>query len=274
MLRFYWDGEENPSVESPVGDFFGTGFQYKPYSAEYLGMTSGGYYCFFPMPFQQSAKIEIVNETRQEVFAFYYHIGFFKTEAPLADDVAYFHAQWRRDIRTSYPENYTILKAKGSGHLVGVNLNMQPYTKSYWYLEGDEMVWVDADTKPSVYGTGTEDYFNSGWYFNQGEYAAPYHGLILKDEPTGRIAAYRHHIYDPIPFKDSIRFTIEHGHANEQIVDFSSVAYWYQKEPHQKFEEMKPGSLRIPLRTIVPNGLTEAENLTVIPDNLLLKTVA
>lgn len=260
LLRFYWDGETNPSVEVPVGDFFGTGFGYKHYISEYLGMTSGGYYCYFPMPFNKFARMEVVNETGQEVFAFYYHIDYYRMERPLEKDVAYFHAQFRRDIRTNYPENYTIMEAYGEGHFVGVNMSMQPYQKSLWYLEGDEMIYIDGEEKPSICGTGTEDYFTSGWYFNNGEFSAAYHGLIIKDDETGRIAAYRHHIPDAIPFKKSIRVTIEHGHANAEIIDFSSVAFWYQKEPHRKFEPIKVAGLRIPLRFVIPNGAFEAED--------------
>ncbi len=261
LLRMYWDDEENPSVEVPVGDFFGTGFEYKHYIAEYLGMSSGGYYCYFPMPFNKKARIEVVNETGQEIYAFYYHIDYQKLEESLDHDVAYFHAQWRRELRTNSDENYIILDAQGEGHFVGCNMSMQAYKKSLWYLEGDEMVYVDGQKFPSIYGTGTEDYFTSGWYFKDGEFSAPFHGLIIKDEENARIAAYRHHIPDPIPFKKSIQFTIEHGHGNEEICDFSSTAYWYQKEPHKKFDPILNSSLRIPLRVVIPNGLIEAEKL-------------
>lgn len=263
LLRMYWDGEETPSVEVPVGDFFGTGFEYTHYFSQYLGMSSGGYFCYFPMPFNKKARIEVVNQTGQEIFAFYYHINYYQLDQNLDEDVAYFHAQWRRDIRTHGDENYTVLEAEGEGHFVGLNMSMQGYTKSLWYLEGDEMVYVDGEPFPSIYGTGTEDYFNSGWYFKNGAYNAPYHGVIIKDTEKARIAAYRHHIPDLIPFKRSIRFTIEHGHGNEAVADFSSTAFWYQKEPHKPFAPIPGAGLRIPLRVIVPNGLVEAENLDV-----------
>ncbi|MEA3477507.1 MAG: glycoside hydrolase family 172 protein [Bacteroidota bacterium] len=264
LLRMYWDDEKTPSVEAPVGDFFGSGFQYRHFTAEYIGMSSGGYYCYFPMPFNKSARIEVVNETGQEIYAFYYHIDYYQLNQPLKEDVAYFHAQWNRDIRTDYDSNYTILNARGQGHVVGVNMNMQSYNGSLFYLEGDEMIYIDGEQHPSVYGTGTEDYFTSGWYFKTGEFAAPYHGLIFKDDKTGRISAYRHHIPDPIPFKKSIRFTIEHGHANEQVADFSSLVYWYQLEPHAPFPEIMDASLRIPLRAAIPNDCIEAEDLPVL----------
>ena len=263
LLRMYWDDEENPSVEVPVGDFFGTGFEYKHYSSQYLGMTSGGYYCYFPMPFNKSARIEVVNETGQEIYAFYYHIDYYQLEKFLDKKAAYFHAFWKRDIRTDYPGNYTILEGEGEGHIVGLNMSMQSYNRSLGFLEGDEMIWIDGESKPSVYGTGTEDYFTSGWYFKDGEFSASYHGLILKDQENGKISAYRHHIPDPIPFKKSIRFTMEHGHANESVADFSSTVYWYQKEPHKKFPPMKKASLRIPLRILIPPGGIEAEEIDI-----------
>ncbi len=261
LIRMYWDNEKNPSVEVPMGDFFGTGFEYKHYYSQYLGMTSGGYFCYFPMPFRKHARIEIVNQTGEEIYAFYYHINIYQPEKSFKKNSAYFHAFWNRKIKTDKPENYTILEAEGKGHVVGLNMNMQSYNRSLGYLEGDEMIWIDGEKNPSIYGTGTEDYFTSGWYFKDGEFSAPYHGLILKDDKNGRIAAYRLHIPDPIPFQKSIKFTMEHGHANESIADYSSTVYWYQKEPHMKFPDIKKASLRIPLRKIVPPGGIEAEDL-------------
>ena len=262
VLRMYWDGEDQPSVEVPVGDFFGTGFQYKQYITPFVGMSSGGYYSYFQMPFQTSARVEVENQTGQEINSFYYQIDYQKLSDPLESDIGYFHANWRRDVRTTAKENYLVLDAAGEGHFVGLNMSMQSYHGGLQFLEGDEMVYVDGENYPSIYGTGTEDYFTSGWYFNRGEFAAPYHGLILKDDSLGRIAAYRFHILDVIQFKQSLRFTIEHGHGNEEVADYSSTAYWYQKEPHKKFPPMLAPGLRIPLRVAVPNDAVEAETLT------------
>jgi hypothetical protein len=262
LLRMYWDGEKSPSVEVPIGDFFGTGFEYKQYFTPFVGMSSGGYYSYFPMPFNSSARIEVANETGQEVYSFYYHIDYHVLNEPLDTAIAYFHATWHRDIRTDPKKYYTLLEATGEGHLVGVNMSMQGYNRSMQFLEGDEMFYVDGEKKASLEGTGTEDYFNSGWYFNRGEFTAPYHGLILKDDSLGRIAAYRFHILDAVPFKHSIRALIEHGDQNVEVADYSSTAYWYQKEPHAPFAPMMPAGLRIPLRVQVPNGALEAESFT------------
>jgi hypothetical protein len=261
LLRIYWDEEEDPSIEVPIGDFFGCGFEYRHYSTQYLGMSSGGYYCYFPMPFEDHAKIEIVNETGQDIIAFYYQIDYQKLEKPIRRDIAYFHAYWHRDVRTNYDSSYVLLNTKGKGHIVGVNLNMQSYDGGLGFLEGDEKIYVDGEKKPSIYGTGTEDYFSSGWYFSQGEYAGSYNGLILKDDSLGRIAAYRFHVPDPIPFKKSIKFTIEHGHGNQDIADYSSTVYWYQLEPHKKFPPVPKAGQRIPLRVITQNNIREAEKV-------------
>ncbi len=273
VLRIYWDNETKPSVEAPIGDFFGCGFKYKQYYSQYLGMTSGGYVCYFPMPFERAARIEIANETRQEIFGFLYQIDYQKFEGALESDVAYFHAQWNRSIRTNYDSNFVILKAEGKGHLVGVNLNMQSYEAGLGFLEGDEMIYVDGEKRPSVHGTGTEDYFSAGWYFRYGEFAGPYSGLIYKNDTLGQIAAYRFYITDPIPFKKNIKVSIEHGHGNQDIADYSSTAYWYQMEPHKPFPHFPIAGQRIPLRMVKPVRMYEAEKLKFKLEGLKSKVI-
>jgi hypothetical protein len=273
VIRIYWDGESKPSVEVPFGDFFGCGFKYKQYISQYLGMTSGGYVCYFPMPFESSARIEIVNETRQEIYGFYYQVDYQKFEGALHSDVAYFHAQWNRSIRTNYDSNFVMLKAEGKGHLVGVNLNLQSYDGKLGFLEGDEMIYVDGEKRPSIHGTGTEDYFSSGWYFNTGEFAGPYSGLIYKNDSLGQVAAYRLNILDPIPFKKNIRVTIEHGHGNQDIADYSSTVYWYQLEPHSPFPHFPIAGQRVPLRIVKPARMFEAEKLAFNLEGLKSRVV-
>jgi hypothetical protein len=263
LIRMYWDDEVTPSVDVPFGDFFGCGFEYKPYISQYLGMSSGGYFCYFPMPFEKSARIEIVNETDQEIYSFYYQIDYQSIEGYLDRSVAYFHACWNRDIRTNYDSNYTVLKTTGQGHVVGVNLNIQSYDGSLTFLEGNEMIYTDGEIKPSIVGTGTEDFFSSGWYFSHGEFAGPYHGLILKDDSLGRIAGYRLFINDPIPFKKGINFTLEHGHGNTEEADYSSTVYYYLIEPNKPFRQMPKAGMRIPLRVVTPITLLQAESLDI-----------
>lgn len=261
VIRMFWDNETKPSVEVPLGDFFGTGFGYKPYSSMYLGMTSGGYFCYFPMPFEAKGRIEIANETLHEISGLFYQVSYQKFEAALESDIAYFHAFWKRDIRTNYDSNYVVLNTKGKGHIVGVNLNIQAYDGGFNYLEGDEMIFVDGEKKPSIAGTGTEDFFSGGWYFSQGEFEGPYNGLIYKNDSLGIISAYRLHVVDPISFRKGIKFTLEHGHANQEVADYSSTIYWYQMEPHVSFPAFPKAGQRIPLRIVKPARMLEAEKL-------------
>ncbi len=236
IVRCYWDGEAEPSVEVPVSDFFGMGFGlWKDYISLPLNMTSGGYNSYWPMPFKESARITVENTSEVPIERFYYNIDI-EARDELPDDVLYFHAQFRRAI-TERGRPVTILETTGRGHYVGTLLAMQPLQGSHLgYLEGDQRIFIDGEETPSIIGTGTEDYFSSGWYYDTGEYSAPYHGVTIKDEETGRINTYRWHIPDPIPFDESLRFTIEHGGTNDMPnVSYSSVAYWYQTHPHPPF---------------------------------------
>lgn len=237
ILRMYWDGEKSPSVEAPVGDFFGVGFaKVVPYTSLLLGMSSGGFYSYFPMPFEKSAKIEVENLMKDSV-ALWYSVGYQEVKK-LPKNMLYFHAKFNRVKKTKRKENYLILDAKGTGQFAGCVLSMQSYQKeNFLFLEGDEFISVDDDKTPSILGTGTEDYFLSGFYFNKGTFAAPFHGLTVKDKEKSRISVYRFRIPDAIPFKKSIHVEIEHGltWAHGVGADYSSVAYWYQSEPHAEF---------------------------------------
>jgi hypothetical protein len=230
LLRFTWDDEINPSVETPLGDFFGVGFaEYVHSYNAVFGMTSGGFYSYWPMPFNK-AKITAENTSKHPVTHLYYAVQVHEIKH---DDKLRFHCKYNRENPTTIDTNYTILRATGAGHYAGCVLNMQSYDKgSILMLQGDEYITVDNEEKPSIIGTGTEDYFQGGWFWNKGAFHAPYHGLTVQDEVNSRYSAYRLHIVDPIPFKESIRVEIEHGHANMLQQDYSSVAYWYQTEPH------------------------------------------
>jgi hypothetical protein len=283
----FWDGEKRPSVEVPIGDFFGVGHGVarhfvslplnmiaKPGRGNQAGMN-----CYFPMPFNSSARIEVENQAGVEVEALYYYVDY-EVYPEVRENTAYFHAQWRREnpckkkvfpkkkgkahadhsneVNLDGKDNYVILDAKGRGHYVGCLLNVdntEAFHQNYtWFGEGDDMIFVDGEAwPPSLHGTGTEDYFCSAWGFPCGEYAGPYHGVSLAgdvEEWSGKWSVYRFHIEDAIHFKKSIRVTIEHGHANDQGNDYSSVAYWYQMEPHKSFPRMPAASRRLPNKRI------------------------
>ena len=262
ILRMYWDGDANPSVECPIGAFFGVGFgEQKDYISAPLDETSGGYNCFWPMPFHRSARWTLTNGSGRPIDSFYYNIDYTALDS-LPADTRHFHAQFRRENPTTPGVNYTILDTQGEGHYVGTALFMAG--RALYFLEGNEMVYIDGETKPSIEGTGTEDYFCSGWYFDKGVYSAPYHGVIIKDEKRSRVSAYRWHIEDAIPFHTSIRFTIEHGTGNATTADYSSVAYFYlagpSPAPKPLPSDLLPSSLP-PMTGMKLPGAIEAEEL-------------
>jgi hypothetical protein len=215
------------------------------------------------MPFHKSARITFENRSKATVDSFYYNVEV-EARPQLPPEMLYFHAQFRRTKPTVKGQPVTILETTGKGQFVGTLLSMQPLRgRRLGYLEGDEVVHVDGEQVPSIIGTGTEDYFSSGWYYRSGTYAAPYHGVTIKDTKRGRINTYRWHIEDPIPFESSLRFLMEHGGRNDAPnVDYTSVAYWYQTHPKPKFPPLPDDLLPAePAPTPKVEGLIEGESL-------------
>lgn len=283
VLRMFWDGETEPSVEVPIGDFFGMGHGIsKNFVSLPLQMSpqdGRAFNCWFPMPFGESARIEITNECEKQL-NFYFYVDY-EAYPDGTDMSAYgrFHAQWRRVNPTNGwadpavrwadgnrdlmreawktpnltgENNYVILEAEGAGHYVGCHVDIDVFTRQAndWYGEGDDMIFIDGDPLPTLNGTGTEDYFNTA-FCPKTEYSAPYHGVILyqgtEDWPwRGKNSVYRYHIEDPIFFEKSIKVTIEHGHANKLTLDYSSTAYWYQTEPHKLYLPLPALEFRMP----------------------------
>ena len=270
LLKMYWDNEENPSVEVPFGDFFGSGFAYSHYVTPYLELSSGGYACSFPMPFEKQARIIIVNETNQKIQGFSYQIDYTKLESYSSSTAGYFHSYWHRDVKTDYDSNYPILNTRGCGYIVGVNFSIQSYDSSFNSLKGNLKVAADGENKvitPSYHELEVlADVENK-------VIASPYHELVLKDDSSGRLSVYQFYPTNPIQFNKKINFTIEHGSNNKDVADYSSTVYWYQTEPHIKFPLMLKSGLRIPLRIIPPTGMIEAEqqrfNLGKIPSKVM-----
>ncbi|MBI5117734.1 DUF2961 domain-containing protein [Candidatus Poribacteria bacterium] len=261
VLRMFWDDESDPSVETPIGDFFGLGHARTAYfSSLPLSMFDRGFNCFFPMPFYKNARIEVQSECSDCPLILYFYVDY-ETHEKLPQGLAPFHAQWRREnpckaVQLPYEqnvdgkENYIILEARGHGHYVGCHLNIDALSPGWWG-EGDDMFFIDGEKwPPGIHGTGTEDYFCGAWNFNNvnSPFWTPYYGYHLKgnDDYTGKHSMYRYHIEDPIVFHRSILLSIEHGHANDMGHDYSSTAYWYQAEPHEKTVELLPVNLRLP----------------------------
>jgi len=265
VLRAWWDGEAEPSISSPVGDFFGTGFGERRFKALPVGMTESGYYCYWPMPFAADAVFQIENGGAEAVSV----SGTIRSHAVAAvgEHVGRFHARWRRENPTTHGESFMIVETKGTGLFVGCNLSMQMrnWSRSIQFLEGDERVYIDGEPEPRMSGTGAEDYLNGAYYW--GHYPLPlkpFHGVTVMDKERRRVAAYRFHVLDPVYFTKRFKMTIEHGPVNNWISDFAATAYWYQREPHGRTPEMPPAHERMPIPAypiVKVRGAIEAEAL-------------
>jgi hypothetical protein len=272
VLRMYWDGETDPSVEVPIGDFFGTGFEYEDVPGGPLGQKYQSWWslpitvqdlalnCYFEMPFAKGARLTLTNDGSQDVPNLYFHADYqqYHDTAAVAGK-GRFHAQWRHQLTRAVPEsesagknvdgknNYVFMEAKGKGQYVGTTLNVFGRSTGWWG-EGDDMFFIDDETaRATINGTGVEDYFNNAWMF-QKEFNDPFIGYSQQGNRdwTGSHTMYRFHIQDPIYFQKSLRATIEHGHANAREDDYTSVAFWYQTEPHQKLFPLPPVEQRHP----------------------------
>ena len=270
VLRIYWDNETAPSVEAPLGDFFGLGLgEYRKWESELLSVGSDkALNSFFPMPFQKHARITVSNEGQQKVAAFYFNLDYRALSQPLPPGTLYFHAQfrqgqpnrgWTSDWKSNGDpqvdgkanldgkDNYVWLDATGRGHFVGVTMSVFQ-NQDGWWGEGDDMFFVDGESRPAINGTGSEDYFLGAWDFGGHPFSYRLYGapVVGEERAGGKSSVYRFHLDSPIPFTKSLLATIEHGHANHRSDNYYSVAYWYQTEPHAVFPTLPSVDQRIP----------------------------
>jgi len=258
ILRMYWDDERQPSVEAPVGDFFAMGWgEYARISSLAVCVNPGSAFnSYWPMPFKRKAKITLEN-LDDKPMTLYYQVDY--SQAPVPNDAAYFHAQFRRTNPLPYKQVYTILDGiQGRGHYVGTYMAWGVHNNGWWG-EGEIKFYLDGDREfPTINGTGTEDYFNGSYNFENREmkqyepFTSPYSGLVQVLKPDGlyqsqqRFGLYRWHIPDPIRFESDLRVTIQAlgwrdgGQYLPLSDDISSVAFWYQTEPHATFPKF-PG---------------------------------
>lgn len=257
VLRAYWDGEETPSIEVPLGDFFCNGWceRANVSSLPVAVNPAGGFNSYWEMPFRQHARLTIENLSPDVVQGFYFYIDYTLTEIP--ETRAYLHAQWRRNNPLPLNQEYTILDGvRGLGHYVGTYLAVG-VNNNGWWGEGEVKFYLDGDTHfPTICGTGTEDYFGGAWNweFPQGQYgiySTPFLGMHQVIKPDGlylsqqRFGMYRWHIMDPIRFQQDLRVTIQDlgwrsalegmGRYLPRQDDMASTAFWYQAEPHAAF---------------------------------------
>ncbi|HVN03955.1 MAG TPA: DUF2961 domain-containing protein [Bryobacteraceae bacterium] len=259
-LRVYYDGSKTPSVDVPLGDFFGVGHGYDrnldslPVRDSSFGRARNSYW---PMPFRISCKITATDEGNRPVTMFYYHVDW-QRHVSLPEDTAYFHAYYRQERPAIAGKKYEFLNVKGTGHYVGTVLNVIQ-SQVGWFGEGDDLFYIDGASHPQIYGTGTEDYVNEAWGLRVA--CGPWSGTpVAEGERVGaRLTGYRWHIPDPIPFTKSLWAGIEHAgwtynadgslrSGFEERPDyFSSTAFWYQKGVNEDLPELPYGEARLPL---------------------------
>jgi len=254
ILRIYWDDETEPSVECPVGDFFGMGWnEYSPLVSSPICVNPGSAFnSYWPMPFKKKCRITMENVNDADAMTLYYQIDYTLTEVPA--DAGYFHAQFRRE-NPDETSVYTINDGiKGKGQYVGVYLAWG-VNNNGWWGEGEIKFYIDGDTRfPTICGTGTEDYFCGSYNFDREgkytEFCTPYSGLAQVIHPDGtyrsqqRFGLYRWHIMDPVRFETDLKITIQDlgwrqgGRYLKQQSDIASTCFWYQTEPHAKFPKL------------------------------------
>jgi len=256
VIRFYWDDEETPSIESPLGDLFcnGHGLRCDVNSLPIAVNPSGGFNSYWPMPFRKRARITIENQRWEAIRGFFYQITYTLTDVP--ENAAYFHAQWRRSLTSrTVPEHVLLEGIQGQGHYVGTYLAWEQLSNGWWG-EGEIKFFMDGDAEyPTICGTGTEDYFGGAWGFGGETYSTAYLGYPLYRKEPGEVpkhGLYRWHVMDPIRFQQDLRVTIQalgwwpNGKYEPLTDDIASVGYWYQTEPHAPFPEMPAPEARWP----------------------------
>ncbi len=284
IIRMYWDGNTFPSVEAPLGSFFGQGWnEAYPYYTHPLNVAPGdskALVSYFAMPFANGARIEIENQNTIDIDAFYYYVDYYEMNQ-LPPDMGRFHAWFNNQVTETESQerenewgvlgqqqgrnkkgdrNYLIADIKGKGQFIGVNYYVNS-PSPIWYGEGDDMFFIDGSEYPTLHGTGTEDYFNTAWCPKE-IFMTPFFGyprIHLPDNGggrwtigwSGRTHVYRFHIPDPIYFDKALRFSIEHGHNNVLTLELRSVAYWYQTEA-ARVPSIKSKDARKPLPVIGP----------------------
>jgi len=256
VLRIHWDGQEQPSVEAPLGDFFACGWgRYAQVSSLAVCVNPGrAFNCYWEMPFRRAARLTLENRDPDSEAIIYWQINYALTEVP--EDAAYFHARFRRTNPLPFKQDYLVLDGvRGRGHYVGTYVAWG-VNNSGWWGEGEIKFFLDGDEWPTICGTGTEDYFCGSYNFENKEtkqyqeFTTPYAGLSQVIRPNGvydsqtRFGMYRWHIVDPVRFQQDLRITIQAlgwragGRYLPLQDDIASTAFWYQTLPTAPFPEL------------------------------------
>ena len=269
-VKISWDDENVPSVWSPFGDFFGTAAGANKYNSFPMGLTDKGYwYCYWYMPFAKRAKVELVNDGKEQR-----RVGFYVAHADLSQPIerlGRFHAKWHRDA--FLPEDpvrrkidWTMLKTEGRGRFCGVMLHVWN-PRGSWWGEGDEKFFVDGEKFPSTIGTGSEDYFGYAWC-NPTLFENCYHNQTISMGNKGHVSVNRWHITDNVPFQRSFEAAIEKYFPNERPTLYAATVYWYQAagqaDPYEPVPVEQRKGYWHPIEIFKVKGALEGEDLKVL----------
>lgn len=241
LLRIYWDNAAIPSVEVPLGNFFGSFWQMRRFQSAYFGASNQTFYSRFPMPFASAARVEIINDT--DISIPIAASCFVEPLAGWSNAWGYFHSGWTKSTPQDIGRPHRILKIKGTGRIAGCILAVTSLDQSWWILEGDDTIRVDGESFPGWHGTGLEDYFNAGWYYGNA-LVRPFHGLLMKAPFT--TIQYRIHQTDPVAFKKEADFEFERGpdHASRGYME--SISFYYLTTPARADSDLTANVPRSP----------------------------
>jgi len=268
-LRIFWDDESQPSVWVPLGDFFGTAPGVNKYNSLPLGMTEDGFYCYWYMPFEDSALVQLTNGGDKER-----KVAFAITHVPVTkpiEKLGRFHVKWHRDaFLPEEPErraiDWTMLKTQGRGRFCGVMLHVWN-PRGGWWGEGDEKFFVDGEKFPSTIGTGSEDYFGYAWC-DPTLFTNCYHNQTISMGNRGHVSVNRWHITDNIPFQKSFEAAIEKYYPNSKPTLYAATAYWYQAagqtDPYQPTPVTERKGYWSAIKVFKVKGALEGEKLKIL----------
>ncbi len=252
LLRMFWDNAKEPAVSVPLADFFSLGQNRDAVSTFYTFSNGTEFLSHFPMPFVKGARIELINQSSEELPELYYKIDYYTFRDSIRPDCPRFYAAWNRDHQTENDTDYVVLATKGSGFMAGLNLTVHGYNIKPAFIASDERIWIDAARIPAAHGTGIEDLFDV-------QSKTDFSGVSVDDANT--FSAWRFFAGAPVFFNKSLLFTIEHGHDNQEVLDISSTVFWYQSGRDVHLSEIERASMRKYPKAYVPYDAHEAEKL-------------
>ncbi len=260
LVRMFWDNTENPAVSVPLADFFSLGQRPGPVSTFYTFSNGSEFLSRFPMPFVKGARIELINQSLEEVPELCYKIDYYTFRDSIRSDCPRFYAAWHRDHQTQNDTDYVVLATKGSGFLAGLNLNVHALNIKPAFFASDERIWIDGARIPAAHGTGIKDLFEA-------QPQSDLSGVSIDNAHT--YSAWRFFVDAPVFFNKSLLFTMEHGHDNQEVLDVSSTAFWYQSGRDVHLSEIQQASMRKYPKAYVPYDAHEAEKLIFESDENL-----